>query len=204
MVIGHGQRHQLVQAEGVGAVVGHQAWGDVGQLEAALHHQRRDAEVGRDVFHRAPFGHQGGEGFELVGRVHGLALHVLGQAGGARAAVGHQQAGHVPILGDAALLGQQLEGREAATSGHHLVVSAVRSQGDSEVLQQAHALDAGGQRFDGRARGLAHVAARRAQPRQRHEQHLLRGLGGHLRCGDGVQGLGFGIGECVHGETPVG
>ena len=49
VVVGDGQGHQLFQRDGSGAVVGHQARRDVGELQAALHHQRGHAEVGGNV-----------------------------------------------------------------------------------------------------------------------------------------------------------
>jgi hypothetical protein len=99
VVIGDGKCHQLVERDGIGAIVGHQARRNVRQLQAALHHQRRHAEIRRNVLDGAAFGHQRGERLELVCRVHGFALHVLGEAGGAGRAIGHQQARHLPFLG---------------------------------------------------------------------------------------------------------
>jgi hypothetical protein len=183
VVVGDGKGHQLVQRHGIGPIVGHQARRDVRQLQAALHHQRRDAEVRRNVLDGSAFGHQRGEGLELVCRVHGFALHVLGEAGGAGGAIGHQQARHLPFLGDAVLLRQQLQRGEATATGHHFVMLAIGGCNHDQVLQQAHALDARGQFGDGHARGLAHVAARGAQhqPRQRNQNQVLGRVGGFQR-----------------------
>jgi len=206
VIVGDGQGHQLIQRHGIGAVVVHQARRDVRQLQAALHHQGRDGEIRRNVLDGPALGNQRGEGLELVCRVHGFTLHVLGKAGGACRAIGHLQARHVPILGDAVFLRQQLEGREASATGHHLVMQAIGGKNDDEVLQQTHALDGCGQFGDGHARrGLAHVAARGAQhqPRQRNEGHVLARVSSlqHGRCGG--DGAGFGVGNSVHGESPI-
>ena len=158
VVVGNGKGHQLVKAHGLGAVVGQQARRDVGEFQAALHHQRRDGKIRCNVLDAAAFGHQRGECLELVGGVHGFALHVLGEAGRAGGAIGHQQARHVPFLADAALLRQQLQGGKATASGHDFVTLAVSGRGDDQVLQQAHTLDGCGQFGNGHARGLAHVA----------------------------------------------
>ena len=208
-IIGDGKRHQLIQRHGIGPVVGHQARGYVRQFQAPLHHQRRNAEIRCNVFNRSAFGHQRSERFKLVCRVHGFALHVLREAGGAGRAIGHQQAGHLPILGDAVFLCQQLEGDEAAATGHHLVMLAIAGGNHDQVLQQAHTLDGSGQFRDGHARGFAHVAARGAQhqPRQRNQNHVLARVGGlqHIggAAGCGVDGPGFGTGNGVHGVSPI-
>ena len=210
VVVCDGKGHQLVKAHGLGAVVGQQARRHVGEFQAALHHQRRDAEVCGNVLDGAAFGHQRGKCLELVGGVHGFALHVLGQAGGAGGAIGHQQARHLPFLADAVLFRQQLEGGKATASGHDFVTLAVSGRGHDQVLQQADTLDAGGEFGNRHARGLAHVAARRAryQPRQRHKNQILARVGGfqqHGRHGSGrgVDGLGFGVVDGVHGENSL-
>ncbi|MPM74880.1 hypothetical protein SDC9_121869 [bioreactor metagenome] len=210
VVVRPGQGHQLVKAHGIGPIVRHQARGNIRQLQAALHHQRRDREIRRNVLDGPAFGHQRGEGFKLVCRVHGFALHVLGEAGGAGRAIGHAQARHVPILGDAVLFRQQLEGGEASATSHHLVMQAIAGGNHDQVLQQAHALDARGQFGNGHARdGLAHVAARgpQHQPGQRNQNHVLARVGGLQYMGGaagcGVDGAGFGSGNGVHGESPI-
>ncbi|MNT10315.1 hypothetical protein D3C72_1451400 [compost metagenome] len=210
MVIRPGQGHQLVKAQGVGAIVSHQSGRYVGELQTALHHQRCNAEIRRNVLDGAAFGHQRREGFKLVCRVHGLPLHVLGEAGGAGRAIGHLQARHLPILGDAVFLRQQLEGGKATATGHHLVMLAIAGGNHDQVLQQAHALNARGQFGDGHARdGLAHVAACGAQhqPRQRNQNHVLARVGGlqHVggAAGCGVDGAGFGLRSGIHDVSPI-
>jgi hypothetical protein len=206
VVVGDGERHQLIEAHGIGPVVLHQTRRDIGELQAALHHQRRNGEIRRNVLNRSAFGHQRGEGFKLVCWVHGFALHVLGQAGGAGRAIGHLQARHVPILGDTVLLCQQLEGRKASATCHHLVMQVIGGGNHDQVLQQAHALNARGQLGDGHARdGLAHVAARGAQhqPRQRNQNHVLARVGGLQHVCAAVEGLSFGVSNGVHGESPI-
>ena len=132
-------------------------------------------------------GFQRGECLELVGGVHGFALHILGEAGRAGGAIGHQQARHFPFLADAAFLRQQLEGGKATASGHDFVTLAVSGRGDDQVLQQADTLDAGGEFGNRHARGLAHVAARGAQhqPRQRNQNQVLGRVGGFQRDSSG-------------------
>mmetsp|Transcript_5956 Transcript_5956/g.23577 ORF Transcript_5956/g.23577 Transcript_5956/m.23577 type:complete len:408 (+) Transcript_5956:3722-4945(+) len=206
VVVGDGKGHQLVKAHGVGPVVRHQARRDVRQLQTALHHQRRDGEIRCNVLNRSAFGHQRREGFKLVGRVHGFALHVLGEARRACGAIGHLQARHVPILGDAVLFRQQLQCGQPAPTGHHLVMQAIGGGNHDQVLQQAHALNGRGQFRDGHARdSLAHVAARgtQHQPRERNQNHVLARVGGLQHIGAGVEGLGFDVGNGVHGESPI-
>ena len=208
-IIGDGKRHQLIERHGIGPVVGHQARRNIRQLQAPLHHQRRDAEIRRNVLNGPAFGHQRREGFKLVCRVHGFALHVLREAGGAGRAIGYAQARHLPILGDAVLLCQQLEGDQPAATGHDFVMLAIGGGNHDQVLQQAHALDGSGQFGNGHARGLAHVAARGAQhqPRQRNQNQVLAWVGGlqHVggAAGCGVDGPGFGTGNGVHGVSPI-
>jgi len=203
VVVGDGKGHQLFQGDGSGAVVGHQARRDVGEFQAALHHQRGHAEIGGNVLDGAAFLDQRGERLELVGGVHGFALHVLGEAHGAGGRIGHQQARHVPILGDALFLRQQLQRGQPAASGHHFVMLAIGGQDDDQVLQQADARNARGEFWNGHARGLAHVALglARQQLRQRDKNQVL-GRVGHFQCGGGVGGVDFGLGHCVHGVTP--
>ncbi|MNV19888.1 hypothetical protein D3C71_1107690 [compost metagenome] len=197
MVVGDGKGHQLFQRHGVSPVVGQQARRNVGELQAPLHHQGGDAEVGGNVLDGPSLGHQISESLELVGRVHGLALHILGQAHGARSRVGHQQAGHLEVLRELAALDPQLERGEAAATGDDFVVLAIGSQHDVEVLQQAHAGDAGSEFGNRRAAALAHVAARWPQLGQRNEQQFLRSRDGCDSSGDSG---GFVKGSGVHSE----
>ena len=67
MVVGDSQSHQLLQRHGLRAVVGQQARRHIRQLQAVLYHQRGHAEVGGNIFQRAAFLDQRGEGDELVG-----------------------------------------------------------------------------------------------------------------------------------------
>ena len=206
VVIGDGKGHQLIERDGIGPVVGHQARRDIRQLQTALHYQRRNGEIRRNVLDGSAFGHQRREGFKLVCRVHGFALHVLGEAGRAGRAIGHQQARHLPILGDAVFLRQQLQRGEATATGHNFVMLAIGGCDHDQVLQQTHTLDGCGQFGNGHARGLAHVAASGAQhqPRQRNQNQVLGRVGSFQRnsCG-GIDGAGFGLGDGVHGDSPI-
>ncbi|CRR42329.1 hypothetical protein PAERUG_P52_2_London_26_VIM_2_02_13_01573 [Pseudomonas aeruginosa] len=201
VVIGDGQCHQLLQGDAASPVVRHQAWRDVRQFQAALHHQRSDAEVGGDILDGAALLDQRGEGLELVGRVHLLAQQVLREADGAGRGVGHQQARHLEVGGDALLLRQQLQGRQAAVAGHHLVMLAIGGEDDDKVLQQADAGNARGQLVDGQARRGARVAlgAARQELRERQQDQVL-GRVGHFQCG---QGDGFGLVNGVHGDSSI-
>jgi len=81
---------------------------------------------------------------------------------------------------------------------------AIGGGNHDQVLQQAHALDARGQLRDGHSRGLAHVAACGAQhqPRQRNQNQVLGRVGGFQRDSDGgIDGVGFGVGDGVHGDN---
>ncbi|CRR74684.1 hypothetical protein PAERUG_P53_London_9_VIM_2_02_13_00489 [Pseudomonas aeruginosa] len=202
VVVGDGQGHQLFQRDGSGAVVGHQARRDVGQLQAALHHQRGHAEVGGNVLDGPAFLDQRGERLELVGGVHLLAHQVFGEADGAGTAIGHKQARYLVVGGDAALLRQQLQGGQAAITGHHLVMLAIGGCDHDQVLQQADAGDARGQFGDGQARHLAGVAlgAARQQLRKGNQDQVLGRVGHFQRCGV-FDGAGFGLGYGVHGDN---
>ena len=145
MIIGEGERHQLVERHRIDPVVREQSGRHVRQLEPTLHHQRRHAEVGRDVLDRVTFGDQRGEGLELIRRVHRLPLHVLGQAHRAGRAVWHEQARHLEVLGELAPLHQQLEGGEATPARDHVEAFAIAVLHDREVVQQADARDASGE-----------------------------------------------------------
>lgn len=101
----------------------------------------------------------------------------------------HDVARHLVVGRDALLLREQLERGAPSVTGHHVVVLAVGTGGDGEVLQQAYARDARGERRDRRgAPRAAHVTPRRPQLRQRDQQQGLR---------DGVGVLG------IHGDGSV-
>ena len=125
VVVGDGERHQLIEAHGIGPVVLHQTRRDIGELQAALHHQRRNGEIRRNVLNRSAFGHQRGEGFKLVCWVHGFALHVLGQAGGAGRAIGHRRQGTSQSLAIRCFFASSLRGRKASATCHHLVMQVI-------------------------------------------------------------------------------
>ena len=204
VVVGDGQGHQLFQRHATGPVVGHQARRDVRQLQAALHHQRGHAEVGGNVFDGPAFLDQRGEGRELVGGVHVLALHVLREADGTGGSIGHQQARHFVVGGDALLLRQQLQGGQAAVACDDFVLLAIGGEDDNQVLQQADAGNARGQFGDGQARHLAGVAlgAARQQLRERNQNQVL-GRVGHFQRGGGFDGDGFGFEYGVHGDNSL-
>ena len=179
VVVGDSQGHQLFQRDGSGAVVGHQARRDVGELQAALHHQRGHAEVGGNVLDGPAVLDQRGERLELVGGVHLLAHQVFREADSAGRSIGHQQARHFVVGGDALLLRQQLQGGQAAITGHYRVSLAIGGKDDDKVLQQADAGNARGQFRDGQARHLAGVAlgAARQQLRERNQNQVLGRVG---------------------------
>ena len=60
-----------------------------------------------------------GAGRQFVDRRHGLALHVLRQAHGARRVVAHEQAVHLVVLRQLAALDEQLERGEAPPPGEN-------------------------------------------------------------------------------------
>ena len=201
VVVGDGQGHQLFQRHATGPVIGHQARRDVRQLQAALHHQRGHAEVGGNVLDGSAFLDQRGEGRELVGGVHVLALQVLREADGAGGRIGHQQARHFVVGGDALLLRQQLQGGQAAVACDDFVLLAIGGEDDDQVLQQPDAGNARGQFGDGLARGRPHVAlgTARQQLREGNQDQVLGGVGHFQRCG-GFDGDGFGFEYGVHGD----
>ncbi|CUI28818.1 Uncharacterised protein [Achromobacter xylosoxidans] len=204
VIVGDGQGHQLFQRGDSGAVVGQQARRDVRQLQAALHHQRGHAEIGGNVFDGSAFLDQRGEGRELVGGVHGLALHILGKADGTRRRIGHQQARHLNVGGDALFLRQQLQCGQAAVACDDFVLLGIVGKNDDKVLQQADTGNARGQFGDGLARGRADVAlgTARQQLRQRNQNQVL-GRVSHFQRRDSFEGDGFGFGNGVHGDNSL-
>jgi hypothetical protein len=98
MVVAERQRHQLVQVDAVLAVQRQQLRRQRRQLQAALHRQHRHAEARRHVLDALALVDQRLEGLELVGRVHGLAPAVLGEADLQRALGRHQLAQHLVFL----------------------------------------------------------------------------------------------------------
>ncbi|MNK99746.1 hypothetical protein D3C87_1201580 [compost metagenome] len=208
MVVGDGQRHQLLQRHGLRPEVCQQPGRNVGELQAPLHHEWRHAEVGRDVLDRAPLGHKVFPCEQFLDGRHGLALHVLGQAHGAGCVVQHQQAMHLVVLRQLAALGQQLERSQAPPTGDHLVVLAIGRGHHGEVLQQAHAGNARCQFGNRCAAALAHIAVGRPQLGQRDQQQLLRGCDGGSaargNCHGCADGMGFFKGSGVHGVAPFG
>lgn len=87
-VVCDGKRHQLVEVHRISTVVAIRRGETFASLKTPLHYQGRDAEVDGNVLNGPAFLDQSGKGFKLVRRVYGLALQVLGQAGGAGRGIG--------------------------------------------------------------------------------------------------------------------
>ncbi|MNV37360.1 hypothetical protein D3C71_1288770 [compost metagenome] len=202
MVVGDGQRHQLLQRHGLRFKVRQQTGRDVGELEPPLHHQGRHAEIGGNVFHWPAFGHEVLPCEQLLDGRHGLPLHVFRQADGAGRIVKYEQAMHLMVLRQLAALDQQLQRGQTPPPGHHVVVLATGRGHHGEVVQQADARDARGQLGNRRAAALAHVATRRPQLGQRNQQQFLQGRDGGDSAGRG-DGVGFLKGSGVHGVAPI-
>jgi len=158
-----------------------------------LHYQRRDTEIGGYIFNRSSFGHQRREGFKLVCGVHGFALDVLGQAGGAGGCIGNQQARDFQSFGNAAFLCQQFEGCQSATTCYDFVMLAVLGKNHGQILQQADTGNARGQCIYRLPCAFTDVAARRARYQLRQgNQNQVFGRVGSFQCD--VTGFGLDCG----------
>ena len=144
MVGGDGEGHELLQGHAVLGIDPEQLLGDGGQPQPLLDHGRRDEEAGGDLLLAGALVAQRLEGAELVERMQGGALDVLGE----RILLGRDldrgvahDAGHRRRLGKALLLHQQLERPVAAAAGGDLEHAGLGAVGvedrpDVEALQQ--------------------------------------------------------------------
>mmetsp|Transcript_76664 Transcript_76664/g.212355 ORF Transcript_76664/g.212355 Transcript_76664/m.212355 type:complete len:579 (+) Transcript_76664:1629-3365(+) len=165
-VIERGQHHQAVQTDPAFTEQRQKRGRHRRQLESALHDLRRDAEGRRHVFHRPAAVDQSGEGRELVGRVQGLALDVLDQAGHQRLLGRHHEHRHRLVLGPSALLHEQRH-RAQAPAARTDLVHPTRAAHDDKVVQKACGLDGCGQ-FGERQR-RRRVLGPRLVGRRQHE-----------------------------------
>ena len=117
------------------------------------------------------------------------------------------------VFAELAPLGQQLQGRQPPLARDHLEVLAIGRGDHGEVLQQPDA-DDGSRQFGNRgAAALAHVARRRPQLGQRDQAQFIghghrdgdgfARSGGSRSSGHGMQGLGFGMGNGIHGDDSL-
>ena len=79
MVAGNGERHELLQSYAVLSIDPEQLLGDRGQPQPLLNHGRRDEEAGGDLLLADALLAQHLEGAELIQRMQGDTLDILGQ-----------------------------------------------------------------------------------------------------------------------------
>lgn len=79
MVAGDGEGHQLFQGQFILGIKIEEPGRDGGQLEALFHHRWRDEETGGDLLLAETLVAQGPESPELIERMQGDALNVLGE-----------------------------------------------------------------------------------------------------------------------------
>ena len=149
-------------------------------FKPALHRQHRHAEARRHVLDALALVDQRLEGLELVGRVHGLAPAVLGEADLQRPLGRHQLAQHLVLLRQAPALLQQQHRAPPPLTGRDRELQLARLApadlllGDHQVVQQALRLDQRRQFLDLTDRVTPDVEPRRHQADQRHREQLLR------------------------------
>ena len=188
MVVGDRERHQLLQRHAVLGIDVEELRGDGGELQALLHDGRGDEEARGDLLLAQALVAQGLEGAELVERMQGDALDILGQRILFRrnsVPVAHH-AGHGHGLGHALLLDQQFERPVAAAAGRHLehaglLALGVEHRPDAEALQERAPGDVLGQLLD-RDAGL-HAPDVALAEHQLVEGDVARGAEGDLLNG---------------------
>ena len=158
-----GEGHQLLQGHAVLGVDLEQRLRHGGQPQALVHDVDRHEEGGGDLLLGLALLTQGDEGAELVERMQGRPLDVLGQAVLLGEAVGADDARDGRGAGKALLLHQQLQRPVAPAAGRHLVhaglgTAVIEDRPHGQALQQRAPGDVLGQLLDGDA-GLdaAHV-----------------------------------------------
>lgn len=136
MVVGDGEGHQAFERHSFAAILSEQLRRDAGQLHPLEDQAFLDAEPGGDIGGAFALVDQGGEGLELVGRVHRETDRVFGQAHLQRVFLGDDLAGHREVVGELAFGLERVNRLQAPASGDH-AVRAVARVGDDEVLHQA-------------------------------------------------------------------
>ena len=141
MVVGHRERHQLLQRHAVLGIDIEQLFRDGRELQPLLDAGRADEEPRRDLLLAQPLGAQRLEGAELVERMQRLALAVLGERVLLGQPIGAHHARHGLRLRHPLLLDQQFQRPEAAAAGRHLEHAGLFSFGvqhraDVQALQQ--------------------------------------------------------------------
>ena len=185
VVVGDGEGHELLQAHVALAVALHQDGAHRAKPQALLHHGRRHAEAGGDVLGTLAVLHmQPGEGFILIGGVHGCLEDILGKAHFLAGEDGHERARNGIVFEDHLTLRQQFQRSKAAASGHHLKLTgllafAIQDGPDGHILQEAVRNNRGGQFFDAKITpGLPHIGERGNELRQ--GDHADKGFVGHM------------------------
>jgi len=181
-VIGvHGEGHELLQRHAILGIDLKQGRGDGGKFQALLHDLRRHEEGGSNLCVALALVAEGHKRAELVERVQGDALHVLGQGIVLGQDVGRSiadDAGNGRGICQTLLLHQQGQGLEPTATGRDLEpvgLGAIISQHGphAQALQETAAGDVFGQFLDGHASldapyvGLAqHQLVKRDIPRR--------------------------------------
>ena len=163
LVVGHRERHELLERHTVLRIYVEELLGNRGELEPLLHDGRMDEKAGRDVLLAQTLLAQGLEGAELIEWMEGSTLDVLGERILLGDAIGAHDARHQLGLIHALLLHKQLEGPVSAAAGGHLEHAGLPALGgdhcpDIEALQERTVGDVLSKLLDGDA-GLhpAHI-----------------------------------------------
>ena len=201
MVVGDGERHELLQRHAVLGIDVEELFGDGGKPQPLLHDGRADEEAGGDLLLAEALVAQGLEGAELVERMQGARwTFSASESSSAMPSVAHD-AGHRRGLGQALLLDQQFERPEAAAAGRDLehaglVALGVEHRPDVEALQERAPGDVLGQLLD-RDAGLYAADVGLAE-HQLVEGDVARGAEGDLL--DGGSHVGF---SATGGREPL-
>jgi hypothetical protein len=163
MIVGHREGHQLFERHAVAGIDVEQLVRDGGELQPLLDDGHADEEPRGDVLLAQSLLAQRLEGAELIERMQGLAMNVLGERVLLGETAGPHDAGHRLRLAHALLLDQQFKRPKAAASGRNLehagvLAVAIDDRTDAEALQECAPGDVVGQFLDRNA-GLdaAHI-----------------------------------------------
>ena len=177
-VLADAEGGQLVQRQGALPVGRHQFRRRRPEPQPLAHHMGRHPEPGADLFGAVALLHgEPLEGFELIGRMHGLAGHVLVEADLVGVVLGVHDHPHRMGPLDRLALGQQPQALTPPLADADEIVPGrgafpVPLDLDHGRLQHPLGLDGGREGLDGRqaVRRLPRILRRGLEPVERHDQ----------------------------------
>ncbi len=153
MIVADAKRHQLIEGQLVGRIRLEQFRAGGGELQTLAHDGGGNAEGRRNCFQPLPRLGERLERAELIERVQRLAHHVFGKAVFLGEPVRLDDAGDGSGFRQLLLFDEELQRLEATPAGRDfehagLLATCVRERADAQGLQQAAALDIGGEHFN--------------------------------------------------------